>query len=161
MLNLSRVILRRSTVEIPVRVTFPTLFRAPSTSGFGLCTASSASPNPSSPSTLRLSDGCVQRLQQLRQAEPETMLRIIVEGGGCSGFQYRFDLCDHPVVSEEDRVIERDGAAVVIDETSLEFLQGSTIDFHRELIRAGFRIIDNPKAEGGCSCGVSFSVKLD
>lgn len=78
MLNLSRVILRRSTVEIPVRVTFPTLFRAPSTSGFGLCTASSASPNPSSPSTLRLSDGCVQRLQQLRQAEPETMLRIIV-----------------------------------------------------------------------------------
>lgn len=64
-------------------------------------------------------------------------------------------------MSEEDRVIERDGAAVVIDETSLEFLQGSTIDFHRELIRAGFRIIDNPKAEGGCSCGVSFSVKLD
>ncbi|XP_059092422.1 iron-sulfur cluster assembly 2 homolog, mitochondrial-like isoform X2 [Tigriopus californicus] len=158
MLNLSRVLLSRGrAVAIPL----PQLAPTSTDLGIRFRPASSASPQASAPPSLRLSDSCVQRLQQLRQNEPETMLRIIVEGGGCSGFQYRFDLSDHPEVTEEDRVIERDGAAVVIDETSLEFLQGSTIDFHRELIRAGFRIIDNPKAEGGCSCGVSFSVKLD
>lgn len=57
------------------------------------------------------------------------------------------------------RVFERDQAKVVIDDLSLSFLEGSTVDFHRELIRSSFRITDNPKAELGCSCGVSFSVK--
>ncbi|XP_059094505.1 iron-sulfur cluster assembly 2 homolog, mitochondrial-like [Tigriopus californicus] len=147
MLNLSRVLLSRGrAVAIPLpQAAGLTWFQPPLAPTpriwHQISPRLSASPQASAPPSLRLSDSCVQRLQQLRQNEPETMLRIIV--------------------TEEDRVIERDGAAVVIDETSLEFLQGSTIDFHRELIRAGFRIIDNPKAEGGCSCGVSFSVKLD
>ena len=64
-------------------------------------------------------------------------------------------------LSEDDVLIERDGAKVVIDETSLDFLKGSTLDYHTELIRAAFRIVENPKAEQGCSCGSSFSVKLD
>ena len=76
--------------------------------------------------------------------------------------QYKFELGEDPLVpAEDDRVFEREGARVVVDQTSLDFVKGSTIDYHRELIRAAFRIVDNPKAEEGCSCGASFSVKLE
>ena len=69
-----------------------------------------------------------------------------MEGGGCSGFQYKFDL-ESGSVNEDDRLFERDGAKVVIDSTSLDYLNGSTVDYHTELIRSAFRIVDNPLAE--------------
>ncbi|WP_203292143.1 iron-sulfur cluster insertion protein ErpA [Maricaulis parjimensis] len=84
-----------------------------------------------------------------------TLLRIGVEGGGCSGFSYTFDL--DTAVNADDQLIERDGAKVVIDEASLPFLDGSEIDYVDELIGAAFKI-HNPNATAACGCGTSFSI---
>lgn len=82
-------------------------------------------------------------------------LRISVEGGGCSGFQYKFDLV--PEAAEDDLVLERGGAKVVIDQVSLGYLAGSEIDFVDDLIGSSFRV-NNPKATASCGCGTSFSI---
>ncbi|MFN3609722.1 MAG: iron-sulfur cluster insertion protein ErpA [Hyphomonas sp.] len=91
----------------------------------------------------------------LAKQDGAAYLRVSVEGGGCSGFSYKFDFA--PAVNADDLVIERDGAKVLIDEMSLEFLQGSEIDFSTELIGAAFKI-KNPNATAACGCGTSFSV---
>lgn len=85
----------------------------------------------------------------------DRLLRVAVDGGGCSGFSYRFDFAD--AANDDDLLIERDGARVVIDEMSLEFLSGSEIDYSRELIGAAFKI-NNPNATANCGCGTSFSI---
>ena len=82
-------------------------------------------------------------------------LRVSVNGGGCSGFEYKFGFADAP--EDDDLVVERDGAKVVIDEISLEFLTGSEIDYVNELIGAAFKI-HNPNATANCGCGTSFSI---
>ena len=84
-----------------------------------------------------------------------TVLRISVEGGGCSGFQYKFDLI--PAAAADDITIERSGAKVVIDPVSLGFLGGSQIDFVDDLIGASFKIT-NPNATASCGCGTSFTI---
>src|ERR1700739_3181778 len=83
------------------------------------------------------------------------MLRISVEGGGCSGFQYKFDV-DH-ARAEDDLVIERDSAVVLVDPASVPFLTGSEVDFVDDLIGASFRV-GNPNATASCGCGTSFSI---
>jgi iron-sulfur cluster insertion protein len=83
------------------------------------------------------------------------MLRISVSGGGCSGFQYGFDFDE--AVNEDDRLFERDGARVVIDEVSLELLKGSRIDFVEDLMGAYFKV-ENPNATSSCGCGSSFAM---
>ena len=83
------------------------------------------------------------------------MLRITVEGGGCSGFQYLFDLVHQ--TNEDDVVFERDGAKVVIDKLSLQYMEGSQIDYVDDLIGASFQI-KNPNATASCGCGTSFSL---
>ena len=91
----------------------------------------------------------------LRREPPGTMLRVSVEGGGCSGLQYKFDM--ERAQAADDMVIRRDGAVVLIDQVSLGYLAGSEIDFVDDLIGASFKII-NPIATASCGCGTSFSV---
>jgi len=83
------------------------------------------------------------------------MLRVAVEGGGCSGFQYQFDLVED--AQPDDLRVERDGAAALVDEMSFVLLKGSEIDFVDELAGAEFRV-RNPNAKSSCGCGVSFSI---
>ena len=83
------------------------------------------------------------------------MLRLSVSGGGCSGFQYHFELDDK--AAGDDLVIEQDGVKVLIDSTSLEFLRGAELDYADELIGAAFKV-NNPNAKSSCGCGTSFSV---
>lgn len=107
---------------------------------------------------MQLSDSCVKQLHKIFADDKDSFLRVSVEGGGCSGFKYTFDVDSD--INDDDRIIERDGAKVVIDEVSLEYLKGSTVDYHEELIRSAFRVSLNPNAEKGCSCGSSFTFKL-
>ncbi|XP_064316442.1 iron-sulfur cluster assembly 2 homolog, mitochondrial [Phalacrocorax carbo] len=103
-----------------------------------------------------LSQSCVKRLLEI--TEGSEFLRLQVEGGGCSGFQYKFSL--DTVINPDDRVFEQGGARVVVDVESLAFVKGSMVDFSQELIRSSFQVVSNPQAEKGCSCGTSFSVKF-
>lgn len=86
---------------------------------------------------------------------PGTVLRVSVEGGGCSGFQYKYDLVT--ARADDDLVLERDGATVLIDPVSLPFLEGAEIDFVSDLMGQSFRIT-NPNATASCGCGTSFAV---
>lgn len=107
--------------------------------------------------TVVLTDRAARRIASILGAEPTgTSLRISVEGGGCSGFQYRYDLVqDDP--AEEDIVLGGDGARVLIDAVSLEYMAGSEIDFVDDLIGQSFQI-RNPQAVAACGCGTSFSI---
>ncbi|XP_067310583.1 iron-sulfur cluster assembly 2 homolog, mitochondrial [Pseudorasbora parva] len=105
---------------------------------------------------VHLSESCVKRLAEIMTNGE--YLRISVEGGGCSGFQYKFSV--DSAKNEDDRVFEKDGVGIIVDQDSLEFVKGSTLDFSQELIRASFQVLKNPQAEHGCSCGSSFSVKF-
>lgn len=103
-----------------------------------------------------VTDRAARRISEIVAGEPATpMLRVSVEGGGCSGFQYKFDLVAEGAT--DDLVIERAGARVLIDPVSLGFLAGSQIDFVDDLIGAAFKI-NNPNATASCGCGTSFSV---
>ncbi|KAK2504087.1 hypothetical protein MC885_002852 [Smutsia gigantea] len=137
---------------------------------------------------VHLTDSCVQRLLEI--TEGSEFLRLEVEGGGCSGFQYKFSL--DTVINPDDRqgrrgvssenaglikvapvegallsqirkahrVFEKGGARVVVDTDSLAFVKGAQVDFSQELIRSSFQVSNNPQAQQGCSCGSSFSIKL-
>jgi iron-sulfur cluster assembly accessory protein len=97
-----------------------------------------------------------KRIAEILNAESEpSMLRVAVTGGGCSGFQYNFTIDDTKM--DDDLVIARDGATVLVDPMSLDFLKGAEIDFVDDLIGASFKI-HNPNATSSCGCGTSFSV---
>jgi len=83
------------------------------------------------------------------------ILRLAVEGGGCSGFQYRFDLADTP--QDDDQVTETEGARLLVDPASLDLVAGSKVDFVESLGGSAFRV-ENPNAAAGCGCGSSFGI---
>jgi iron-sulfur cluster assembly accessory protein len=106
--------------------------------------------------TLTLSPSAAARVAMIaaKQGKP-AILRLSVEGGGCSGFQYQFDLAE--AADAEDLVSETDGVQLVVDPVSLELVAGCTVDFVESLGGAAFRV-ENPNATAGCGCGSSFSV---
>ena len=105
--------------------------------------------------SITLSDRAAKRIAQILQAEHAPLMRVSVEGGGCSGFQYRFDLVKER--APDDLLVERDGARVVVDPISLGFLQSAELDFVDDLIGAQFKV-NNPNVTAACGCGTSFSV---
>ena len=106
--------------------------------------------------TVTISDSAARRIGEILKAEPAgAMLRVSVEGGGCSGFQYKFDI--ERAKAEDDLVLTREGAVVLIDPVSVNYMAGSQIDFVDDLIGQSFKI-NNPKATASCGCGTSFSI---
>jgi iron-sulfur cluster assembly accessory protein len=106
--------------------------------------------------SVNLTERAARRIGEILKGEPAgAMLRVSVEGGGCSGFQYKFDF-DH-ARAEDDLVLSRDGATVLIDPLSVQFMAGAEIDFVDDLIGASFKI-SNPVATSSCGCGTSFSL---
>jgi iron-sulfur cluster assembly accessory protein len=105
---------------------------------------------------IALSAAAAARIKTVVAAEPATAgLRVAVEGGGCSGFQYEIAVAPEP--GPDDHVVERDGARLFVDPISLPYLLGSEVDWVDELIGASFKV-KNPNAKSSCGCGVSFSV---
>lgn len=103
-----------------------------------------------------VSERAARRIGEILKSEPPgTMLRVSVEGGGCSGFQYKFDM--DRAKAADDLVIDRDGAIVLIDSVSVGYMSGSEIDFVEDLIGAAFKV-KNPNATASCGCGTSFSL---
>jgi iron-sulfur cluster insertion protein len=103
-----------------------------------------------------ISARAAKKIAEILKAEGKpTMVRLAVDGGGCSGFQYNFSLDESR--GADDLLIERDGAKVLIDAVSLDFLKGSEIDFADEMIGASFKV-NNPNAKMSCGCGTSFSI---
>ncbi|KAF2687197.1 hypothetical protein K458DRAFT_441050 [Lentithecium fluviatile CBS 122367] len=117
------------------------------------------------PMSITLSPRASQRLSKIsaQDANPSLALRVAVESGGCHGFQYLMNLIDlsKSPAAEEDTVFESaQGAKVVIDEASLELLNGSTVDYTMELIGSQFKVVGIPGATSSCGCGTSFDIKI-
>lgn len=129
----------------------------------------SAASSPSFPQNAIVTDdlcitsSCIQRVRALAaKRQDPSYLRVFVDAGGCSGFQYKFDITqdkDEPIDPAEDVVFESDGARVVVDVASLDFIKGSTIDFVQEMIKSSFSVVSNPQSESACGCGSSFALK--
>jgi iron-sulfur cluster assembly accessory protein len=102
-----------------------------------------------------VTERAARKIGEILGREPGAMLRVSVQGGGCSGFQYKFDT--ERAKADDDIVIERAGATVLIDPVSLNYMAGSEIDFVDDLIGSSFKV-NNPKATASCGCGTSFAL---
>uniref|UniRef100_A0A183C4A3 Iron-sulfur cluster assembly 2 homolog, mitochondrial n=1 Tax=Globodera pallida TaxID=36090 RepID=A0A183C4A3_GLOPA len=132
------------------------MFRRRFLFNFSTFTTATSVPSHSS-APLIVTQRAVDQLRRI--AASGEHLRICVDSGGCSGFEYKLML-DKRLDEREDEVINAsEGATVVVDKLSLEFLRGSKLDYAEDLMRSAFRITDNPQATQGCSCGASFAPK--
>ncbi|CAM9308141.1 unnamed protein product [Ectocarpus sp. 6 AP-2014] len=171
---------RASSAVMVTRSQAPALLQARQLSS----AASAAAPTLLFGDTIIVTKRCAERLNELREAktQPDLKLRLSVEGGGCSGFQYKFSLedaagagaggsegadndgdddedSDDEDESDVDHEFERDGAVLVVDATSLEFVKGATVDFEEDMMRSAFAVLNNPVSESACGCGSSFALK--
>jgi iron-sulfur cluster insertion protein len=119
---------------------------------FGMALGSGSAEN-----LLEFSDSAVRKLKalQIEEGKPELMLRVSVYGGGCSGFQYTFSLDEE--IKPTDKMVQKDGATLIIDQQSYQYLAGSEVDFSEGLEGAMF-VVNNPNATSTCGCGASFSI---
>jgi len=105
---------------------------------------------------IKVSDSAATRIKEIMEGEPDgTMFRMSVSGGGCSGFQYNFELVQDK--NDYDLAIEKNGIIVLVDSISQMYLEGSELDFSDDLIGAAFKV-NNPNATASCGCGTSFSL---
>ena len=117
--------------------------------------------------SLILADSALMRVKFLQHKDSEkfAVLKILVEGGGCSGYSYSFNVISEAQMAQDQAeledvlMFEKDGVRVLSDEMTLEMINGSTIEYVEEMIRSAFEVTVNPMADNGCSCGVSFSPK--
>jgi len=106
--------------------------------------------------TVEMTDAAARRISAIVAKEPgKSALRVSVEGGGCSGFSYKFDLTDQR--NDEDIAVEKNGATILIDDLSMIYMGGSVIDFVDDLMGQSFQI-RNPNAVASCGCGTSFAI---
>jgi iron-sulfur cluster assembly accessory protein len=116
---------------------------------------------------LLITDSCWNRIRQLAHKKNLSLqsvyLRVYVDAGGCSGFSYKFEIDESPVIEEGEDVVFRHpdipDLRVVVDSTSLELIRGSTIDYVEEMIKSSFEVRNNPQSESACGCGSSFALK--
>ena len=106
-------------------------------------------------SIVNLTEEAKQHMATMLKQHDKPAIRLGLKGGGCAGFQYGFDFSENE--NEDDSIFERDGIKVVIDDTSLDYLAGSEIDFVTEMVGSAFQV-NNPNATAGCGCGASFSM---
>lgn len=126
---------------------------------------------------LHVTERCASRINALvSERKCPISLRVSVDSGGCSGFQYAFDLEERGSANNEggqdmkssgetrppdDLIFREHGAEVRVDPVSYAFLKGSTVDYVEEMMSSSFRVVENPNSEAGCGCGTSFSAKMD
>jgi iron-sulfur cluster insertion protein len=104
---------------------------------------------------IHVTPAAAQRILKITAGDSSTALRLAVNGGGCSGFQYEFVL--EKQRNEEDMAFETEGATVLVDKVSMLYVDGSTLDFEDSLMGQSFKV-ENPQAKSSCGCGTSFSL---
>ncbi|KAH6797589.1 Iron-sulfur cluster biosynthesis family protein [Perilla frutescens var. hirtella] len=157
MTSSSRSLIRRLSPYFSARIRLNSRLLSSSSALRESQLSSSESPSPST-DAVHMTDNCVRRIKELQAEEAsKKLLRLSIEAGGCSGFQYNFALDDK--TNNDDRIFEKDGVKLVVDNISFDFVKGATVDYVEELIRSAFQVSTNPSAVGGCSCKSSFMVK--
>ena len=157
--NLAMVTQQKAGTTIPTPAVTSSVQKEPSAP----TTKNNVEQPPNDDSLLQITDSCWKRLRHLAQTrqDPALYLRVFVDAGGCSGFQYQFELeSGHDDVSDDDVVFQKDHAPrVVVDAQSLNYMRGATIDYTQEMIKSSFEVRNNPQSESACGCGSSFAVK--
>ncbi|TPX50566.1 hypothetical protein SeMB42_g02187 [Synchytrium endobioticum] len=115
--------------------------------------------SPTTERTIIVTDRAVKQLYHINAKEKTHALRIEVDSGGCHGYQVKMELTSEKA-KEDDLIIEKGGAKVIVDSVSMSLIAGSKLDYVEELIGSSFRVVDNPKAESSCGCKTSFNIKL-